>query len=205
MPGFGQGFAAVREHPALDLAEFEQEFVIGGMRFARLFLAGCQETLGRFSISRLTVQSGVGDGPGGADRTQHIQLIRVKDHLGFQGLGVILPATEAVRPDAMLDGFDLFFRPALGSQDLTCEYCRGDVMFGSGFSFAARRAAAGIVQQGGCPDDLKVCAFGLRQALGNPVDPQDMVKVVDGVGVLIPDARFFNSDGLHGQASLRSE
>ena len=71
------------------------------------------------------------------------------------------------------------------------------MVFRPGIALTAGCAADRIVQQGRSPDDVQVCAFSSRQALSDTVDPQNMIEIMDGVGVLVPDLSFFNCDRFH--------
>jgi hypothetical protein len=52
------------------------------------------------------------------------------------------------------------------------------------------------VEQGCCADDLQIGAFRPGQAFGQCQDPEDVNKVVDGIGALVAAPGLF--DGDHG-------
>ena len=62
----------------------------------------------------------------------------------------------------------------------------------------ARGTAAGIVEQGGGTDDLQVSAFGPRQALGDSIHSQYMVKIVYRVSISVPLFSFVQCNDGHG-------
>lgn len=194
MACFGQGFSTLGEHPPFHVAELEQEFMVGRMGFPWFFLTGLQELLGRLCVGWLTIQGGVSDGACSANCAQDIQFIRIKEDFCFQCFRFIFSAPETVRPDAVLNGLDLFLRPVFFRQHFSGKLGGYDVVSCSFAVVFPGRAAAGVVEECRCPDDLQVCIFYFCEPLCDPEDSQDMLKVVYRVSILVPFRSFFDGD-----------
>ena len=95
----------------------------------------------------------------------------------------------------MLDRRDAFGAPAFGSQHFPGKFSRG-MLVGGAFSLVGRVTAFGIMQKGGGADNFQVGTFGPGKVLGHPVDTQDMIKIMNGVGIGVPGLSLFN--GGHG-------
>jgi len=89
--------------------------------FARLLLAALEEARRGRRVDRLSDDDIVSDGPGDADRADHIQFVGVEEHPGFQSLRRLGVISETVSPDTVLDSGDAFGRPALGLKHLAGE------------------------------------------------------------------------------------
>ena len=58
----------------------------------------------------------------------------------------------------------------------------------------ARIAALRIVQKGSGVNDFQIGPFSFGDALGHAIHAQDVVKVVDSIGILIPVAGFIQTE-----------
>ena len=110
-------------------ALLEQILVVGAVRFAGEFFAGLQKLFGGLRVDGLPGQHGKADGASHADGAQHVQLVGVKNHLGFDALGRFAVVAVAVGADAVLHGGDALGRPTLRGQHFGSKFSRGQMMF----------------------------------------------------------------------------
>ena len=170
--------------------ELEEKFVIRGMAFARFFLAGGHKFFGRLAGKRLTGERRISHGASDADCAGDIEFVAIEKDFGFQSLRG-LRAAKAVRADAMQNGFDPRPGPALGEEDVARKL-GGSQMMGGAIALAVGRGVGGIVQQHGREQDFHICTFSPPNAFGETIDAQDMIEVVNGIGVGVPLARLFD-------------
>ena len=112
MAGLSEFYTCLGIHAVFDLGELEEEFVVGGVGFAGSKLEGIDKFLGGLFVDWLPCQDGKTYCTGGADGPNGVQLIGVKQGLGFHRLRR-LGGAEAVGADTVLDSGDLLLRPTL--------------------------------------------------------------------------------------------
>ncbi len=184
--GQGAGSGGVKADPG----EFEEEFVIGGVRFVALFLEIGFERGGWFAGQGLAGQGGVGGSAHDADCAGHVKFVTVVQNFGFQGLWGLGPA-EAVSADAMENGCQALRRPAFCDEHCASKLSRGQMM-GRTIALAIRCGVGGVMQQHGGEEDFQVCAFDLTDALRQTIDAQDVIEIVNGIGVGVPRPGLFD-------------
>ena len=128
------------------------------------------------------------DRPGDPDSADRVQLIGVKQDLGFDGLGRLALVPETVRTDAVFDGSDPLCSPAFGLQPMPGKRSGAHVVRGTAFGLTGLGwvLVLHIMQQRGCMYDLQVSMLSLSEVFNQVVDAQDMVPSVNRVVSGIP-------------------